>query len=435
MALKGVTPIASPVIEPISNKSVGVNFSFIQPQADIHQNNAKFVALISGSGIGKTAYGGCWLYSEIEKNPKGKFIGCAPTYKMLAQATWVSVMDVINMSPFAGGVVRRVDKEYELPTGGMIYFRSMEDPDSIQGIHADAIFFDEAGKCSRQCWHVIQQRVTQSGGRVFLASTPYPEHTWLKDEVLKAYEEDDPDYYVRVAKTMESPYADLKQIEKRRKEWPEWKFKNFYEAEWSEHSVSLVYPDFGKCIVDQNDFDVEGGTTILGVDWGGGGDPWVALICIFDENDVCWVVGERCIRGQFDEHHYEWITSENEKATQMGMPIEMAYADASGRSSIHNYLMNTGILFLAASNAAGAVQYRINKVTSRIRTSRLKVLRQQCPNLIKAAGLYRYPINDDGEPIGRKPLHDGSDCLDALGYAISEYDRNSVSNDTYNYDE
>ena len=51
-------------------------------QSRAWKSDARFVAMIAGTGGGKSWFGPIWLYREIQKYPKDGFLVVSPTYPM-----------------------------------------------------------------------------------------------------------------------------------------------------------------------------------------------------------------------------------------------------------------------------------------------------------------------------------------------------------------
>jgi hypothetical protein len=166
----------------------------------------------------------------------------------------------------------------------------------------------------------------------------------------------------------------------------------------------LVYPDFAATLVE--DWPDPKGRAVGGIDWGWR-NPFAALWGVLDRDDVLWIAGER----------YATATPLHEHIA--GLPGKVTwYADPSGATEI------------AACRAAGLTVRRadndirsgIAAVTARLRTGRLKVHVDACPNLVREARLYRYPTEQERALIGENPVDEHNHALGALRYLISRLD-------------
>ena len=105
-------------------------------QSRAWKSNARFVAMIAGSGGGKSWFGPIWLYREIQKNPKGSFLVVSPTYQMFQRIVLPRAEEFFNA--VTGGEYKAGERAYYLPTGGVVYFGSADNPASLEGVHVRA---------------------------------------------------------------------------------------------------------------------------------------------------------------------------------------------------------------------------------------------------------------------------------------------------------
>jgi hypothetical protein len=145
--------------------------------------------------------------------------------------------------------------------------------------------------------------------------------------------------------------------------------------------------------------------------------PFVALSGYVDHDDVLWVTGERYVRGVTIPTH----------ATAIPRNVEW-FADPAGAQEIqqlreagHSVRSCAHIPTRGATGEAKSPKRSgIDMVRHRMRTGRLKIVRQRCPNLIRELGLYIY---DPEEPELEEPLKQDDHTLDALRYWVVGRDR------------
>ncbi|NIO43166.1 MAG: hypothetical protein GTO41_25235, partial [Burkholderiales bacterium] len=79
----------------------------------------------------------------------------------------------------------------EFPTGGIIVFRSLDDPDNARGHTADGVIIDEAEKVKPQGWYeVIRPMLMDTGGDAWLMGTPMGRN-WFWKEHIATHDRDD----------------------------------------------------------------------------------------------------------------------------------------------------------------------------------------------------------------------------------------------------
>jgi len=209
-------------------------------QTRVWKSKAKYVAMLAGTGSGKTWVGPIWLYREIQQHPTGSFLVVSPTYQMFQRIVLPETLKF--MDAVAKGEYRSGERTYYLPTGGKIYFGSADNPFSLEGVHVYAAWMDEAGQMKREAWDVVLRRVGFHNGRVLITTTPY-NLGWLKTEFYDRWKAGDKDYDVIQFASIENPYYPREEFERAKATMPDWKFKMFYLGEFTKPE-GLVYEDF-----------------------------------------------------------------------------------------------------------------------------------------------------------------------------------------------
>ena len=163
-------------------------------QQAVMDSSARFLFFIGGKGSGKSSFAPCWLINEIRKRPLGKFIICADSYNRLEQGVlpeWFRAMQHCDLK----GEWRQAKHTYHLSTGGVVYVRSLDDEESVNGIHAMAIVVDEGLLLTKSAWDILESRVHLNKGRILVTSTPYKGKRWAV-EIIDRYKAGDPNYFV-----------------------------------------------------------------------------------------------------------------------------------------------------------------------------------------------------------------------------------------------
>lgn len=196
------------------------------------------------------------------------------------------------------------------------------------------------------------------------------------------------------------------------------------DGDWDVVNEGLVYPDFGGCVVEPDDWPASiEGRRVGGIDWGWN-NPFGALEATLDHDDVLWVHWERwgsritlsehsvALRRPYDEGVHWWA--------------DPAGADqvAELRSAGHDI---TPCVHLGQK----PLESGIAMVARRMRTGRLKV-KGTLGYTIDEAGKYRY---DDQAKRHRynnqdeKPLDEDNHLLAALRYLVVGLDRRKSVDD------
>ena len=353
------------------------------------ESAARFVAVVSGTGSGKTYVGPIWLYEQITRNPTDSFLVAAPTYKMLRNATMPMLL-----SHFRGTKLDGEWKEgkgwYELPSGGVIYCVSVDDPYNIEGVHCRAAWCDEAGQYARAAWTVVQARLGHKLGRCLFTTTPYSLN-WLKSEVYDRWKAGDADYDVVQFGSADSPWYPQEEVERARRTLPDATFRMRYLGEFA-RMEGLVFPPLAACVVDAP--PKLRGDRYGGIDFGFRPHPLAAIGATLDRNDVLWLTSERYAVGSSMAEH---VAALDKTAQWFADPSGPQWIDELGRAGFNIH------------KAPNDVALGVQAVWDRVTTGRLKIVRGACPNLLDEAESYHR--DEQG-----KIVKSNDDACDATRY-------------------
>ena len=363
------------------------------------KSQAKFVALISGTGGGKSFMGPIWMYGQISEAPAESFLIVAPTYKMLFR-TCVPALEKAFKGTHYEGALKETKGQYLLPTGGIIYLGSADNPDSLEGLHVKAAWIDEASLCDRMVWVIVQARVGIKDGRILLTTTPRG-FNWLYNDFYKYYIAGDKDYAVIQFRSIDNPHYPKTEFERMKKTLDPRMFKMRYEGEFAKMS-GLVYPDFDQAnLIDEVPKNFQ--EVICGVDWGFNA-PCALVVLGIDGQGNYSVIDEYIERGKLID-----TIARQAKIMRDKYGIQMFYCDPSRPEFIATFNC-VGLLATAGNNS---IISGIEEVSMCMRTKRLKVARH-CKHIIDELETYAYP--EDG--LKDLPVKTNDHALDALRYAL-----------------
>jgi hypothetical protein len=262
------------------------------------------------------------------------------------------------------------------------------------------LIIDEAARVPDDLYRSVRPMLAVSRGRLICLSTPFGKRGFFHSEWTDGRA---PWQRFQITwKDCPRIQADFIEEETRAmgESWVRQEYLCSFEA-----LEGLVYPDFESlCAV--SDCRQAQGKAVGGIDFGFR-NPFCALWGFLDRDDVLWIVNERYLR--------ETPIHEHAAALPRGV---LWHADPSGRTETEE-LRRAGLLVRAGNND---IQAGIAAVTARIRTGRLKVSRDKCPNLLAEAQRYRYPTARDGQPNSEVPIDEHNHALAALRYLISRLD-------------
>ena len=379
-------------------------------QTKVWNSKAKYVAMIAGVGSGKSWMGPIWLYREIQNDPKGAYLVVSPTYQMFQRIVLPKTREFFDK--MVHGEYKASERAYYLPTGGVIYFGSADNPFTLEGVHVRAAWLDEAGQMRREVWEVIMRRIGFYNGRVLITTTPY-NLGWLKTEVYDKWKAGDKDYDVIQFASIMNPYYPKEEFERAKLTLPEWKFKMFYMGEFA-RPEGLVYEDFnpGHHIVEPFDIPSDW-RRIIGVDLGYN-NPTAAVWLAENNDGVLYAYREYYERNKLPEESGRDILRLSE-----GEKIERVYCDPSNPAAIEQYRR----IGLPVAPADNSVKNGIEQVISHLKSDKLFIFRG-LNNLLDEIENYRWKTH--GTAVFDEPVKEYDHAVDALRYAITTYKKQSV---------
>lgn len=218
-------------------------------QSSVMDAKQRYLAMLSGTGGGKTALGSIWAMRNFDLNPgpaiEDSGIICAPSYKVLEQSTLLRFFEFFP--PGQAGTWNKQKGEF-IPynsKGAKIFLRSMDKPESIEGIVARWIWADEAALMKRMAWTILQGRVGFKMGKILLTTT-IKGMNWIYNDVFLKYKDGKPDYYAIQFASIANPAYPKEEFERARREMDPRTFKMRYLAQF-EKMEGLIFPDVNYC--------------------------------------------------------------------------------------------------------------------------------------------------------------------------------------------
>lgn len=371
-------------------------------QSKAWKSEARFVAMIAGTGGGKSWYGPIWLYREVQKYPKDGFLVISPTYPMFQRIVLPRTKEFLGA--VTGGEYRAGERIYYLPTGGKVFFGSADNPFSLEGVHVRAVWMDEAGQMKREAWDVALRRVGFYKGRVLITTTPY-NLGWLKTEVFDRWKAGDRDYEVVQFPSILNPAYPKEEFERAKATSPDWKFRMFYLGQFA-RPEGLVYQDFdpGKHVVKP--FEIPASwRRVIGVDFGYN-NPTAAVWLAISPDGIVYAYREYYQRNKLPEESGKEIQQLSKDDR-----IELVACDPSEPASIERYRR----IGLPARAGYNAVKEGIEAVIALMKSNRFFVF-QGLVNLLDEIENYRWA--EKQEQLKDEPVKEYDHAVDALRYAI-----------------
>jgi len=380
--------------------------SLIDYQVRFLKAQEKIVALIGGTGCGKTFLLPIALLfkaiSYYEKEGKlMEIIVLAPTHKMLLR----------NPLKYIEKTFTEYSIDYTLNksemtirfTFGIIYLISAESYDSMQGVHTQLIIMDEAGLMGRPVLDTALQRLAFHGGQLLILSTPYGSNHWLKTEVYDAWLNEEPNIFVVNPRSYDNPFYPLDEIERAKKMLPDWKFRMFFEAEFT-RPAGLIFEE----VTYIPPFQLPVGMIYFrGLDFGFNNPNAVVQLALDpNNNETIYLIGEwKKARTNIDDLD---VVLKQGKG-----PI---YADPAGKDALETLRMRGHPIHEAKKNVLAG----ISMLDALLRRKKLLVF-NNLPMIRDELSSYAWQV-DKYERLTDRPTKDNDHLIDALRYATFTYE-------------
>ncbi len=182
----------------------------------------------------------------------------------------------------AGGIATFTQQRMEavFPTGGVIRYRSLDNPDNARGHTADGIVIDECADVDERAWYeVLRPMLIDTGGWAWLIGTPKGRNWFWREHVAARDRSDSAAWQVptvgcairdgqlvRIPHPMENPYVPFAEIEHLWATTPERVFRQEILAEFIE-GEGAVFRNITACLGAPGG-DHTGHRIVAGVDWG-----------------------------------------------------------------------------------------------------------------------------------------------------------------------
>lgn len=391
----------------IQRTDEGIKIKPHRGQQLVLEAKERFVAMICGTGGGKTSLIPVWLLQELRRDWENgifdsAYLVVSPTYSMQRRFIVPAITDLFDA--VTGGVLSNVDRCYYLPQGNKIYLGSADNPFTLEGVHVYGVCLDEAGQMRREAWDVALRRVGFYQGRILITTTPY-NNGWLKTEFYDKWKAGLPEYRVVQFASAENPAYPREEFERARRDLPDWMFRMFYLGEFVKPE-GLVYQDFEAGVHVVKPFEIPSDwKRIIGMDFGYN-NPMAAVWLAVDNDGNVYAYRE----------YYERQKLPRDAALDLarlsqGEQIDTIFVDPSAPVLIEE-LRRQGFNATPANNA---VKEGIVAVAGLLREKRLFFFRG-LKNTLDEIESYRWKkVNDKAQ---EEPEKEYDHAMDALRYAI-----------------
>ncbi len=208
----------------------------------------------------------------------GTYVWGAPTYDQVRIG--------FNEARQAAGGIAEFNQgrmSIEFPGGGIIYYRSLDNPDNARGFTADGVFIDEAGDVKEHAWYeVLRPMLIDTNGFAWIGGTPKGRNWFWREHMIAKQRHDsmawqiptlgvkiDNGRLLRDPHPYENPDIPFSEIEHLYETLPEGIFKQEILAQFLENE-GAVFRNIAACInaPETTPADHAGHHLVCGIDWG-----------------------------------------------------------------------------------------------------------------------------------------------------------------------
>jgi len=367
----------------------------------------RVVVCAAGIQSGKTHIGPLWLWRLICRNKlKGNYILCAPTYKMLQQASLPKLLSFLKQF----GTYKQSAGEFHVRGGeAIIYVRSLDNPEAMEGIpDVMGVWLDEGGMISKYAWENVEGRAARLQAPILVTTTPYALN-WLFQmyEDVRRKLRDDVEFIIW--KSKDSPYFPEEEYERQKRILDPRRFMMKYDGVFGQME-GLVYEN----VVYVQPQPMPAGTKYYaGVDWGFT-DPWALTIRALTPNGDHYQISEFYKSGQTITDIIDVCKSRRDM-----FDIKAFVCDPSRPDSILE-LCQAGLIAIPGDNR---ISHGIDKHRELIRTNRFYVVEADNPHTKDEYSVYHYPepkeLKIDQDSKDQLPVDANNHLMDTTRYVTA----------------
>jgi len=365
------------------------------------------ILVVAGHRGGKTTVGAIWLIREIandiKNGVKADYLVLGPTYRVLNQST---LRTLFTYWPKGLGTYKKQDSIIQLNNGGVVWIRSADKPDAVEGLTARRCWMDEAALCNETTYDKVCQRLVQKAGepkgRLLMTTTPYGSpSSWMNLRLIQLRNQLPWLLYVNFSMA-DNPYIDRSVYDRAKATMNESVFQRDFEGRFVKIE-GLIYPEFNRIDHIIEPFEIPAHwPRWSGLDYGWS-DPTAILAITFDpEGKEFYVYKEFYKNRQLAEKIGGFLKDEKFTYT--------IYDPAA--VAVMNEVRT--VCKLRMEPADNSVDVGIQRITKLLKENRIKIF-DCCENLIREMEGYCYDKNGSS-----KPAHDCSHSPDGLRYGFSK---------------
>lgn len=383
-------------------------------QRNFAGSKSRFPAFVGGFGSGKTHAGivrALSLKSQIPEDV-GYYL---PTYDLIRTIAYPRFTELMTELGIRFVLNKAEAVIYTPDYGGVIRFRTMENPERIVGYETAHAVLDELDTLptekAREVWNKViarNRKTSRLGNSVGVTTTPegyrFVYETWQKSKPSD-------EYVIYRAKTEDNPFLPDGYVDSLRATYPSSLLQAYLDGEFVNLTAGSVYAEFDRVLNATTETIAPQEALHIGLDFN---VTKMAAVVHVLRNDEPHAVDE--LTGIFDTPAMIQLL----KSRFQGHKI-FIYPDASGNNRKSQNASESDIALLKQAGfiimvnpANPAVKDRVLAMNKLISGRKYKVNVDKCPELVEA--LERQAYDKHGEPDKTSGF---DHVLDATGYCIA----------------
>jgi PBSX family phage terminase large subunit len=359
-------------------------------QEQAYTSDKRITCLVSGIQGGKTRVGGLWLARRIAMfdKPGNTFLCAFPNYKLGEK----SIVPWMQKLLVGCGTMDNHKMRFKLNGGGILWFASLHDPDSVEGLtNCKGILLDEGGLIKYRAWINLIGRSSFSQAPIFIATTPY-NLGWLYSQIYLPWKKKERDDILVVQYTSaDNPFFPREEFELQKKLLDARTFQQKYCGVFQK-MAGLVYPE-----LDENNYIEDHRPSSHFFDYYCGVD-------IGFSNPTAIITRAIKKDGTMDIQVCEYYKSflnpvercEILKQYHSVYQYKNIYVDSANPSDIALFV-SAGLPATPVTKGPGSIEFGIQLHQSIIKSKVYRIIPSRNPHTMDEYSTYAYPASEDDD--------------------------------------
>lgn len=377
-------------------------------QRRFYENPARFRALFSGVGGGKTYAGVLEAIYTALQYPHTLGAVIAPTYRMLQDTVLRTFFE--NCPRELVKAWNKSENRVELMNHSEIIFRSAEDPEKLRGPNLGWFWMDEAAICPEMSWRIMLGRLRLQPERAWVTTTPkgfnWPYTVFVKNP--QEHPELNVDYWFCNYASRYNPGLSDTFLRSLEQSYRGVFYRQEVLGEFVGHE-GLVYPGFSRAVHVVRELPPL--QDFLGAADFGFTNPAVYLVVGQDSDGRLYVVEELYQSALGIEEYVKQAKILKERygiREGYGDPASPEYIDSLNRAGVSMQGVKREVM-----EGISIITARLGKAGDGL--PRLFV-HERCLNTLMEFENYSYPEKKEDKPVQEKPEKVHDHALDSLSY-------------------